>query len=381
MGCSGSKEAVSTPPPQFWQSQPAPAYDHPQLNQQGPLIPLQPLSRVQASSSYQGRQHPNTRANDVQASRSPQTPSYGWQIASAPLEEGPYSSPESERSRTAALGQWPRKVSKPGVGFDVYVWHHLIPTRQLDPVPGWTYISHGLENVQQPEVIFTLRQRRSESDDHFPLFPMEWIRVVYEFARVGIHMEEGQMCQVVFGNPVRFILNRREVTGDYGVWQNNTQFTMFTHALYASALPAGIPLPHARQLVVALKPEEAAVALEFGVTRVIGHLGVSVRWFPQPPWIDRDRDNCCTMADQTSSVRKQLKIGRIPGVNALLVNDDIRLTFPPGEAKKSIIQAAFKDLSEAHIFGFDSFMSHMADGGLTWKTGQAKELRGYGADG
>lgn len=161
---------------------------------------------------------------------------------------------------------------------------------------------------------------------------------------------------------------------------------MFTHSFAKRPeivvnLPPGVSISENCQIVIAFTPEETAVAMEFGPTRVIGQLGSSVAWFPEPRWIDRDRSSCCTMADQATSIRREIKIARIPGLNTLWVNDDITLTFPAGDTKKRIIQAAFRDLSTQHLFGFDCFMNENADCGLTWKAGQMKRPVGYGVSG
>ncbi|KAK0113580.1 hypothetical protein ONS95_013828 [Cadophora gregata] len=139
-------------------------------------------------------------------------------------------------------------------------------------------------------------------------------------------------------------------------------------------IPLGFKIPRAAHHVIGLTAEEATVALEFGPTRVIAHLGESERCFPSPVWADRDRKNCCTMADQANSGRSKFKLARIYGVNALLDggfdSGNIILTLPPGEKKIRAIQAAFRNLSKDMMFGFDSFMSERATSALTWRTGQ-----------
>jgi hypothetical protein len=128
--------------------------------------------------------------------------------------------------------------------------------------------------------------------------------------------------------------------------------------------------------VIALTHEEAAIARQFGCTRVIAHLGLSVRWFPYPPWIDRDRADCVVMAHQSRSIRTGLQVARIYRLNVTLVleEDEIVFTIPRGEKSQDHFRSHVLEASLSKAVGFESFMVEGADSGLVWKTGQTQHM-------
>jgi len=191
------------------------------------------------------------------------------------------------------------------------------------------------------------------------------------------------MVDLVFDRGTAFLkINQAMIVQDPKKWESMKRFGAFVHGIPLCnsifQFPHGT-LPPSAHHVIALTHEETAVAKQFGVTRVMGHLGLSVSWFPYPPWIDRDRGDSINMADQAESIRIGIPIERLYGLNAMLVEDDIVFTIPVREERRK----AFKDyvlrapLSAA--VGFDSFMVGEAKSGLTWKKGQTDPM-GYASN-
>jgi hypothetical protein len=247
----------------------------------------------------------------------------------------------------------------------------------------WTYISEGLSSVSQPEVVFTILRRANENVEAFPEYPIEWIRTVYALANGGLHLETGQMVDLVFDRGMVFLkVNQSMIAQDPMRWDSMRKFGTLIHGIPLCdgifEFPSGRLPPDAHH-VIALTHEETAVARQFGVTRVVGHLGLSVRWFPYPPYIDRDRGDCVNMASQAGSIRIRTPIARMYGLNVMLVNDDIRFTIPVGDDRRK----AFKDYVLSTpldgVVAFDSFMVEEADSGLLWKKGQ-KDPLGYASN-
>jgi hypothetical protein len=245
-------------------------------------------------------------------------------------------------------------------------------------MPLWTYVSQGLSKVSQPEVVFTILRRPNEDIEAFPEGPLEWMQAVYALATGGMHLETGQMLELMF-DPGGAVLAIDQITIvlDAKKWQTMRRFGSFVHGIPLKSgcfqLPGCRPPPDAHH-VIALTHEETAVAKQFGVTRVIGHVGWSVRWFPYPPWIDRDRGDAVTMVDQGGSVRIMLPIARVYGLNAMLSEGDIVLTIPTGEVKRKAIKDCVLGSPMSAVVAFDSFMTEEADGGLVWKRGQGKPM-------
>ena len=375
MGCSASKHAGEDVAAQAVQARPVQASAGPELGgypsrpHNGNASLRQPVFPSYAAKPGQITSHHQERLSGTSVRQTP-FPLNGATAGISPVQD-----------------IWPKRISIADAGVDVLVWHHANNTNSTTgPCTGWIYLSNGLLKINQPEVIFRLRQRPTEAASNFPNFPIEWIRIVHEFAQNGVHLDEGQMCQIVPGDPTRFVIGRREVLRNREAWSEDVNLSMFVHTPAPGwdgvyDMPRGFKIPKAVHHVVSLTAEEAAVALEFGPTRVISHLGLSVRCFPAPAWVERDREDCCTMADQTNSGRSKFKLARIYGITALLTggfaSGTIVLSLPPGEKKKNGIQAAFRNLSQEMMFGFDAFMSEQADSGLTWKSGQ-KDAQAYG---
>ncbi|KAJ8110732.1 hypothetical protein OPT61_g6496 [Boeremia exigua] len=277
---------------------------------------------------------------------------------------------------------WPKVITLEKIPVAVSVHSHVLSTGQ-ERRPCWSYISHGLESASQPEVVFTIARRTNESIDEFPKAPLEWIKTVYAFAQNGLHLETGQLVELVFDQGATFLkINQVMVVQSAQNWRCMSTFGSLCHGIPLSSsifdLAPGA-FPSSAHHVIALTPEETVVANQFGVTRVIGHLGLSVRWFPYPLWIDRDRGNVTNMTDQAGSVRIGVPIARMYGLNAMLVDDDIVFTIPPNEELRNNFREYVVNLPTEAAAGFESFMVEEADSGLLWKKGQTNPM-GYASN-
>lgn len=301
---------------------------------------------------------------------------HGVQIArpsSTSMSQGGMSTTAAEPQRG-----WPKAIYILELQLVVHIHHHEVPG---ETTSCWTYISEGLSRVNQPEVVFSLLRRKEEFTGNFPESPIEWIRIVHELAKGGTNLETGQMCDLVFDTgAVQIKLNQRTFPQETRKWDTFQRFGALVHGIPISDPRFGIPddaLPSISHHVIALTREEAAVARQFGVTRVIGHVGQSVRWFPHPPWINRDRATSLTMADQVGTIRSKVPVTRIYGISVMLVDNEIIFTIPEGEAKRSHFRKYVQNTPANDVMAFESFMTADADGGLCWKRNQ--QANGYGA--
>lgn len=279
-------------------------------------------------------------------------------------------------------GSWPRVISLNTIPVTVCIYPHILRAGQQQ-TPCWSYISRGLESASQPDIVLTIARRANESIDAFPQAPLEWIKTVYAIAKGGLHLDTGQLVELVFDRGAAFLkINQIMIVQNPQSWQSMNRFGSLCHGIPLSAsifdLPFGVIPPSAHH-VIALTPEETVVAKQFGVTRVVGHLGLSVRWFPYPPWIDRDRGDVTNMSDQAGSVRIGVPLARIYGLNAMFVEGDIVLTVPGDEDVRKVFQEYVASLPADAAAGFESFMVEEADSGLLWKKGQ-KDAMGYSSD-
>jgi hypothetical protein len=247
-----------------------------------------------------------------------------------------YGRPEESSSKTIELHN---------PDFSVEVFHHEIYAWRKQH-PCWTYVSNGLGEHQQSEMVFSLLRRADETVEQYPEAPIEWMRVVCELARQGVHLEIGQPVEVVDKGQPRVIISGRSVPVDEQKWKSMTAFRMFVHGnplRQRIFLDAPKSFPVARHNVVAFISEEAELIKTFGVTRVVSHLGLSHKWFPYPPWIDRDRKECCTLSDFENSIRSRLETVQIRGLAAISVKHHVILAIPNNTTSRETFRSSILD--------------------------------------
>ncbi|KAH7369599.1 hypothetical protein BKA65DRAFT_2249 [Rhexocercosporidium sp. MPI-PUGE-AT-0058] len=375
MGCGSSRDTGYESTPGRVQNtaaaaQPSGQY---QLTQQSPSRPVQ--EQVQNQQQQQQRlpkqTSPNRRLPQAQeATSSSSSPRNTEAVTTSEVQL--LSPPET----------WPKVVRIGTAPFTVSIHAHLFnsPPNQM---PCWTYVSHGISTPSQPEVVFTLLRRGSENVETFPLFPVEWIKSISALAQSGLHLETGELVELDIGHVEASVtIGQIKILQNAQAWQMMSRFGSLLHGMPLNSGCFQFPddmLPPNAHHVIALTHEETAVAKQFGVTRVLGHLGLSVRWFPYPPWIDRDRGDTVNLADQGGSIRIGIPILRLNGLNAMLIQDDIILTIPADEHKRKTFKDYIQGLPLSAAVGLDSFMNEDADSGLTWKRGQ-KDPMGYASN-
>ncbi len=168
-------------------------------------------------------------------------------------------------------------------------------TRATEPVPCWTYVTRGLPALGQKEFVFTLRRLPGETEP--PGDPLNFFAQVHDLAAKGQVVDVGGYS--CFRSPVGF-LGRGDVVG--------LAYTS-TEAL------DGVELPPADQalLAVLLAPEEAAVVGAIGTYRILALLGRANRYYPCPPWSDRQRPAVLTPADLAASLLSQVPTSYVRG--------------------------------------------------------------------
>ena len=274
---------------------------------------------------------------------------------------------------------WPRTVQQGAV--TISIWHHPMSSPTQGDFYCWTYVSQGLYKNNQPEVVFTVRQRPSESENDFPQAPLEWIKMVNAYAGSGLHLDLFEPYDIFFEDSVRIVVHRVTGLDSASKWSSMTNFGMLTHGIPIpiNGIPAGV-LPPNRHHVIAFTPNEATVAREFGRTRVIGQVGLAARWFPYPPYIDRDRGDCCTMADQTGSIRLNgLPMIGISRFSTMKMHNDIVFRIPKDKEREDAFRGVVRDSKLTDALGFESSLHPDADSGLVWKRGQTRP-EAYGID-
>ncbi|KAL1958179.1 hypothetical protein VTO42DRAFT_5034 [Malbranchea cinnamomea] len=257
---------------------------------------------------------------------------------------------------------WPLIVQiLPEYGLQALVFYHTIQTPVSGLIHCWTYISQGLITAGQKEVVFTVRRRVAiEGEQDFPRDPLTWYEMLFSAAREGQIVNEFQRTD--FRAPS--FLDRQDVT-----W-----------IVYAAKCPIdNVPasyFPSDWLQAVPLLVTEAQVAEEFGVMRALSHLGCSQRWFPWPPWFDRDRTPCVTQSEMEGSIRSQVSYVMIPGLSAVKKGNDIVLYISERaeDGLKEVLNAFDPDAA----LPLDCVHYKDADSGLVWCNTDIQP-RGYAA--
>ena len=67
---------------------------------------------------------------------------------------------------------WPVELEVVTGELSARVYLHDIES-QSGPIACWSYVSHGLAALEQPEIVFTLRRDPDEPSDGFPQDPLQ----------------------------------------------------------------------------------------------------------------------------------------------------------------------------------------------------------------
>jgi hypothetical protein len=230
------------------------------------------------------------------------------------------------------------------------IYHHRMESIVSGSLWCWTYISQGLSQLGQKEVLFTVRRRvATEPEGDYHPEPLHWFKFLHSLAQEGRIV--GDFQQTIFQSTT--FLDRLD----------------FTMILYCPPTPvSNVPtsyLPEERLHAIPLTAAEAEVASRYGYMRALAHLGISERFFPFPPWIDRDRAPCITMADMKGTVRDIIPFASVFNLSVCKRGSDIVLHVPwrAGE----VLKTALAEFEPSHAFALDSCMYNGADSGMLWK--------------
>jgi hypothetical protein len=175
-------------------------------------------------------------------------------------------------------------------------------------MPCWSYVTDGLAALRQHELVLTLLRRLPEGLADFPRDVFEFFRTVYELAEQRRYVRVDDVTQLV--RPSGFL-------GRYGT----------VSLTYIPVQPLeGVPIPDYALSVLLITEEEVEAVKRIGSYRVTTLLGQACRYYPCPPWIDRDR---LTVLSRTAMAESFLvKLPCFGGSRAM-----VRLLNPPAERR------------------------------------------------
>jgi len=166
----------------------------------------------------------------------------------------------------------------------VNIYHHALPPSP-EPIACWTYVSQGLRARGQKEIVCSVACRKGEPVDAFPRDLLEMYAVIDDFACKGQLVDVGGRSEIGDGGP--------------GILGN----AAFRGMLYTPPQLGNFPAPDSPFLTaVALTRGELHLAMEQGMVRMMALLGHHYRFYPTPPWIDRDRKEIAHVEGMRTSI-------------------------------------------------------------------------------
>ena len=189
----------------------------------------------------------------------------------------------TSRQPTPAKNTFPQSVEVITGKLRVQVFVHDI-MRGAEVIPCWSYVTDGLVEKHQKEIILTLKRENSQKLEDYPRGLFELFAIILDLA------EKGQLVDV--GQSTLFSEDGFQGDKDFrGIGYVEPQ-----------SLPGveigAVPLLAA----VILKGDEAQIAWNFGLTRVTALIGMKYRHYPCPIWSDLQREPVASIHEMDKSV-------------------------------------------------------------------------------
>jgi hypothetical protein len=222
------------------------------------------------------------------------------------------------------------------------IYSHEVRTN-TGPLACWSYVSHGLQQFRQPEIVFTLLRKPRETIA--PEEPLKLFRTIHKLSHAGQVVKAGGVTQF----------------GDDGFFGR--------HLVYIAAqqMP-DVAIPIDAICAVLVTRDELQAVLEFGTTRVMALLGNAARYYPCPPWSDRSRPGIPFAAVRQATALTRVAPLLRPGCSIYQANGAVVLFL--NEASRSRLAAQIEIMPDEVAFGLLTEIDDAADGCLFWQPGQ-----------
>jgi hypothetical protein len=172
-------------------------------------------------------------------------------------------------SNTGPEGEFPVRLDLVPGKLSAQVYLHDVKSVRRK-IPCWTYVTDGLRERGQKEVVITLSREEDENASDFPRAPLKFFSHLYEFSEGGESVDVGDVTQF---------------EGDGFMGRAGIVYAE-PESLY------GLELPSFSLAAVLLTEDELQAVHAFGATRVLALLGKAARHYPYPAWSDRSRPGC-----------------------------------------------------------------------------------------
>ena len=205
----------------------------------------------------------------------------------------------------------------------------------------------------QKEISFTLCRKKEEKKSDFPKELVNLYLTIHYLACKGLTVDvEGCTSLIEFFPGMRNIIYTKV---------KYQEIRMAPNVIHA----------------ILITDEERLVYENYGMLRLLGHMGNAERRFPFPQWSDRFRKSIVTMADMELSFLNQLMRVKIPGACVTMMKkskqtDCIKLKV--SSDKHAMICDVISKIEPQAVLTILTDLDYEADSCLTWKAGES--LRG-----
>jgi hypothetical protein len=211
----------------------------------------------------------------------------------------------------------------------------------------YSYVTHGLTEHRQKEMVFTLRGTAEVAEESFRERLFSLAATFQQLAAQGRTVDVGDVTG--FGE-------ERPFPG----W----------HLLYAWAWPIpGVPVPRDGLSALFITDKELELFKHCGSARVLALLGRECSHYPYPPWSDLQRPELPAAAILQNSLLPRVASAHAWSARVVQTEGDIVLRAAPGSHER--FRKLFQQLpDEKQPFALLTGIDETANACLTWEPGQ-----------
>ena len=243
---------------------------------------------------------------------------------------------------------FPVQLDFPELRLRVGIYSHHLPTAQ-EPLPCWSYVTHGFEAWDQRELVLTVKREPGEPPELYPQDPIDVLTALGPVVTAEQKLGVGSY------------LFRAAGPGLFGA-----------HVLCVDAIPlAGVDLPANALAGIAITDHELNTVKAFGLTRQMARLGREAQFYPCPVWSDRARLRRRQPSNEETMLG-EMGVVSIPGLSVLYDTQTLAIS-ATAQARADLKE--LREWSGEVVFAILTRIDRRANGCLVWEPG----LRGMNA--
>jgi hypothetical protein len=167
-------------------------------------------------------------------------------------------------------------------------------------LPCWSYVTDGMRRQGQKEFVLTLQRRPTDTIENYPEDPFRLFQSIHNLAIQGKKVDLNDFTQ--FRLPNGFL----DQKGLVGIAYTKSEKIL------------GVNYAETPLAAILLTSEEAEILSSMGTYRILTMLGHRERYYPTPPWSNRDRKSVISKKDISKSMLSTMPIANAPWASVRL---------------------------------------------------------------